>query len=72
MIGQVHTIMYPQVLITLDIKSRYIFERFADGDSTMEETSNSNVRHILSYLNSPQGVDDAYAAAFNREDKSVF
>ena len=30
------------------------------------------LEHILSYLNlSLKGIDDAYAAAFNREDKSV-
>ena len=62
------------MLITLDIKSQIHFERFADGDSTMGRDGHQQhaLEHILSYLNlSLKGVDDAYAAAFNREDKSV-
>ena len=55
-------------------ESDTFFERFADGDSTMGRDGQQQhaLEHILSYLNlSLKGVDDAYAAAFNREDKSV-
>ena len=55
-------------------ESDTFWERFADGDSTMgrEGQQEHALNHILPYLNlSLRGDDDAYQAAFNREDKSV-
>ena len=55
-------------------ESDTFFERFADGDSTMGRDGQQEhaLNHILPYLNlSLRGDDDAYQAAFNREDKSV-
>ena len=68
-------IMYPRGANHIGYQeSDTFFERFADGDSTMGRDGQQQhaLDHILSYLNlSLKGVDDAYAAAFNREDKSV-
>ena len=55
-------------------ESDTFFERFVDGESTMgrEGQQEHALNHILPYLNlSLRGDDDAYQAAFNREDKSV-
>ena len=55
-------------------ESDTFWERLADGDSNMgrEQQQIHVLEHILPYLNlSLRGDDDAYQAAFNREDKSV-